>query len=58
MNRTEILINQIWESNIKNESWKVLSTSTNKVELFNTEDVWNLKLIKKEDLRNSFTLVN
>lgn len=56
MKRSEILINQIWESNIKDEFYKVLSTSKNKVELFNLDNVWDVKEISKEDLHNYFTL--
>ena len=54
--RPEILINQIWESNIRDDFYKVLSTTNNKVELVNIKNVWDMKIICKESLHNYFTL--
>lgn len=54
--KTEILPMQIWKSNYTDIYYKVFGGSTNSVEMYDLDNIWDSKVVSKEELKKHFTL--
>lgn len=51
----EILPLQIWKSNYADIYYMVFGGSTNDVEIYDLDNVWDSKVVTKQELRKHFT---
>jgi hypothetical protein len=52
----EILPMQIWKSNYSDIYYRVFGGSTNDVEMYDLDNVWDSKVVSKKELKKHFTL--
>jgi len=52
----EILPLQIWKSNYADIYYKVFGGSTNDVEMYDIDNIWDSKVVSKKELTKHFTL--
>ena len=52
----DILPLQIWKSNYADIYYKVFGGSTNDVEMYDIDNVWDSKVVSKKELTKHFTL--
>ena len=55
--KREIRILQIWQHNITEETYKVSSTTPDKVELYLFENPWLDEIVSKEELYQNYTFI-
>jgi len=56
--KTEILPCQIWKSKYAEIYYKVFGGSTNDVEMYDLDDIWDCKVISKKELHKHFVIEN
>ena len=54
--KTEILPMQIWKSNYDDIFYKTFGGSINLVEMYDIDNVWDIIVVSKFDLKKHFTL--
>jgi|TARA_R110000803_G_scaffold126143_2_gene193616 hypothetical protein len=52
----KILPFQIWKSNYSDIYYKVFGGSINDVEMYNIDNAWDSKVVRKKELKKHFTL--
>lgn len=52
----KILPLQIWKSNYADIYYRVFGGSTNDVEMYDLDNVWDSKVVSKKELKKHFTL--